>query len=343
MLKEVGFPGLLFAFTTHPFYFTPNTCRDASTTMPLTPEEITQAKDAAATGIIPEFLKPLADNDWVLRSTKQEDEFKTNYKTQVITARDGELYTQFDTVIEEATGVKKNSGEKNTDYAKRAFGSVSQELTDLRAAKADGSLSKLEKERLTQLEDALKGKDTDIANLKTTHTQELLGLRVGADISGGLAGIRQRIKAAYKEGDVFSDIEAARLAKFKNDYKPEEVKDGDNVRIVYRDSKGDIVNNPTTYKPATATELLEKVFEPYIEKGGQGGGGSGPQGGPAPTTPPGKVTKETYAPPADLKSRTQLVSDLKAKGFAMGGADFNELMTKYGKDANGNDLPLGRE
>jgi hypothetical protein len=307
--------------------------------MPLDATETAALAESVKGDAIPDFLKPVADAGYTILSPAAKTAFENNFKTSVITERDRELYGTVEATVKEVSGVDKNSGEKATDYLKRAFGSMNTELTELRDAKKNGTLSAVEKQRLTQLETAVAGHNEAVDTLKKEHSNQMLSFRVGAETGAALNNLKGKLKAAYKEGDLFSDIQAAKLAQFERTYKPEEVADGNGTKIVFRDVAKNTVALNQTGAFATAGELLEGMFANYIEKAPtQPGGGSPPPGGGAPGgggASGDTVTKDTYQPGAEVKTRVALSDDLKKSGFKAGTVEFSELLTKFGKD-----LPL---
>jgi hypothetical protein len=309
-------------------------CRDARNNMPLTPEEIQQVTDAAATGTVPEFLQPVVKAGWGLQTAAQATAAQDAYKKQVIKDRDSELYTSFEGTIKEVSGLDKLPGEKATDYAKRVYSATTTELAELKTKQQDGAgLTAAEKERMKQLEKGLLDKDTELKTAKTSYEQQLLDYRKDNDVNAALAVITPKLRKDIT-GDLLQDVTTARLNQFNSLYKAETQKDdaGKDI-IVYRDiAKNEVALN-AQFKPAAATELLDKLFLPYVATDqNQPGGGSGPQGAGGKKA---EVTKDTYAPSAQFKTKPELSDDIKRAGFAAGTPEFTELLNKYGKD-----LPL---
>jgi hypothetical protein len=302
--------------------------------MPLTPEEIQQVTEAATTGTVPEFLQPVVAAGWGLQTAAQSATALEAYKKTVIKDRDSELYTSFESTIKEASGLDKQPGEKATDYAKRVYSATATELADLKTKAQDGAgLTAAEKERMKQLEKGLQDKDTELKKAQTTFAQQLLDYRKDNDANAALSAIVPTLRKDIT-GDLLKDVTTARLNQFNSQYKAEIQKDdADKDIIVYRDiTKNEIALN-AQFKPAGASELLGKLFAPYVAAdNNQPGGGSGPQGqgGQKPD-----VTKDTYKPGAAYKTRPELSDDIKKAGFAAGTAEYTELLVKYGKD-----LPL---
>jgi hypothetical protein len=302
--------------------------------MPLTPEEITQVTEAVATGTVPEFLQPVVKAGWGLQTAAQTATALEAYKKTVIKDRDSELYTSFEGTIKEVSGLDKLPGEKATDYAKRVYTATTTELAELKTKAQDGAgLTAAEKERMKQLEKGLLDKDTELKTAKTTFEQQLLDYRKGNDLNAALAVITPKLRKDIT-GDLLSDVTTARLNQFNSLYKAETQKDDkDNDIIVYRDiAKNEVALN-AQFKPAGASELLDKLFTSYLATDNQQpGGGSGPQGAGGKKV---DVTKDTYAPAAAYKTRPELSDDIKKAGFASGTPEYTELLNKFGKD-----LPL---
>jgi hypothetical protein len=301
--------------------------------MPLTAEEIAEVTTAAATGAVPEFLKPVVGAGWNLQTAAQATAAQDTFKKQVIQERDRDLYTSFETAIKEASGLEKQAGEKATDYAKRAFTATTTELTELKKkVETEGGATAVEKERIKQLEGLLAGETEKSKKAETDYNTRLLDYRKNNDVNAALAAITPKLRKDIS-GDLLKDVQAARLSQFNGNYTPETQKVGDEDVIVYRNNTTKEVELNAQFKPASALELLDKMFAPYVETApNQPGGGSGPQGAGGKKA---DVTKDTYKPSADYKTRPELSDDIKKAGFAAGTAEFTELLNKYGKD-----LPL---
>jgi hypothetical protein len=302
--------------------------------MPLTPEEITQVTEAVATGTIPEFLQPVVKAGWGLQTAAQATAALETYKKTVIKDRDSELYTSFEGTIKEVSGLDKLPGEKATDYAKRVYTATTTELAELKTKNQDGAgLTAAEKERMKQLEKGLLEKDTALKTAETDYANKLLTYQKDNDVNAALSAITPKLRKDIT-GDLLKDVTTARLNQFNSQYKAEAQKDeAGNDIIVYRDiAKNEVALN-AQFKPAAASELLDKLFTSYLATDNQQpGGGSGPQGTGGKKV---EVTKDTYAPSAAFKTRPELSDDIKKAGFASGTAEYTELLTKYGKD-----LPL---
>ncbi len=303
--------------------------------MPLDATEIAQLAEAVKTDTLPDFLKPVAEAGYKLYNASQLE----NYRGGIISDRDKELYSNFESSIKEVSGVDKAQGEKATEYLKRAVTGMKSELTDLKQKAKEGKLTEYEKERVGQLESQLSTKDTEFKKERDTWQAERLNFRVSNDVDNGLAVVKAKLKKDLS-GDVLTDIVDARINRFRNEYKAEVVKDGDKDILIYRNSKGETVNNEN-HKPANAEYILSTLFSPYFDTNAQQTGtGSGRQTNEAKQGE--KPTKDTYKPSAEITTRTQLSEDLKRNGFLSGSTEFSELLTKYSKKSDGTNLPLGR-
>lgn len=298
--------------------------------MPLDATEIAALDAASATGEVPEFLKPHLGNNWVMRSATQETDAVNTIKGNAIKERDLQLYTEFDNTVKESTGVAKNAGERATDYAKRAYSAITTELQTLKDKKPDGTQTATDRERIQTLEKALETEKNGFTEKEKGFKSQMLNYRVSGEMGAALAGIKATMKKTLV-GEELADVIDARTNRFRNTYTAELVEDATDASktfIQYRGSDGGVVNNKTTHKPATAVELLNELFAPYVEKQTQQvGAGAGKTAG-APTEP---TTAEGYARPDDIKNRVALSDDLKKNGFKAGTKDFTELLIKYGE------------
>lgn len=300
--------------------------------MPLDATEIAALETSAATGEIPEFIKPHLGANWIMRTATQETEVANTIKGNAIKERDLALYTEFENTVKEATGVAKNAGEKATDYAKRAYSSLSTELQTLKDKKDDGNATTADKERIKTLEKALDDEKTGFTEKEKGFKTQMLNYRVSGEMGAALAAIKGTFKKSLV-GEELQDVIDARTNRFRTMYKPELVEDANDASksyIQYRNEKGEVVNNAQTHKPATADELMGTLFAPYVEKGTQqAGAGAGKAGAAGAATEP--TTADGYNRPDEVKTRVALSDDLKKNGFKAGTKDFTDLLNKHGE------------
>lgn len=293
--------------------------------MPLNDQEILDIKTAVEGGTYTghALLAPLA-SILTFRSAADEGTYKGSIEADAVRRRDTALYTEFEAAIEEETGIKKNSGEKATDYYKRATGGIKQELADLKAAGADGGNTTKEKARITELEGLLNTKSGEVDTAKTEYETKLMGYKVGGEIRAATAAVTAKLLKTLT-GDTREDIIEARVNKFKAEYTPELEGEGENEVVVWKKKDGSFAND-TKGKRLTTEAILSTVFDAYIDKGHQQGGtGTGRGKEEKKDTP----TTETYTPPSGLKTQSDLIQDLKANGFLKNSKEFSELFAKH--------------
>lgn len=297
--------------------------------MPLTQEELT-AITAALTGeeVEHEALKPLKDAGLIIRTPKGEETFRTNYLNTEFSKRDATAYTNIEKHVKELTGIEKESNEKASDYFVRALSKdkeartgLQTELDTLREEKKAGFGSADASKRIEQLEKLLQTtKETHLKELTDKETEKLQ-IRVEAQLDTALNGIKGNLKKSIDPA-VVEDVLEARMLKFNKQYSP---KVTDKGAIVFVDKDGEVINNPDTFKPRTAKELVADFFKDLVEpKHEQGGAGSGK---PAPE--PRQPGQPVPAPPAAIDTQVKLTTYLKEQGLATGTKEFDEAFEKY--------------
>jgi len=307
--------------------------------MPLTDAEIAEFKTAIeGKAELPQHLKPLADLGITFRAPYQEEEFKTNYKTQVIAAHDNDAYSVVDGEVEKETGIKRNSGEKTTAYMKRAYGedftakntAMKNELADL---KKNGTGKPEDLQRIQTLEDTLKGKDAEVLTAKQEADKRVVDAEFRAEQKLALTGVKANLKKidpAYLE-----DVLKIRLNSFDQVFTRKLDKDGNLVFSKKVDDK-EIEQLDANYKPQTLAVLYAEHFKDLLEVKPPATGANSQNPSPAPKPAAnGEVDPATVVPGADVKTKVQLTDFLRASGVVAGTKAYNELFEKYGKD-----LPL---
>lgn len=240
-----------------------------------------------------EPLKDLTDEQLtiIVALSKRDEE-------QVIGKRIGEIYSDLDKDILEATGINKGGpAEKTYAYLKRAFKeridsvdvkvyedqieALKKEKDDLLKSGNDKKVAEIQKQlnekidRIEKMKDAhktaLEAKDKEISDqLKTMDD-----FKVDSQFSSTISGM------------TFNDAvpEAARKAMINQVQAhvkslPREWVDG---KLVFKDENGEILRDKTTLEPlgmeAIATQRLQPIMKEERPGGGAGGKGKGrPQG-----------------------------------------------------------------
>lgn len=296
--------------------------------MPLDQTELDQISADAKEGKINPLIANLSTLGLTLRTLADETNYKKRVEDDVLSTREPIIHGLYEKQIEEETGIKKNPGEKGTDYLKRATTGIKTELQELKDKKDDGTASTADKARITELQDLLSKKDDEVKNKDTEYADKLRNYRVDGEVRGALAAIKSKLVPTLT-GEAKDDVVEARLAKFRKEYTAVEEGTGDDAVIVYKKSDGSFAND-TKGKRLTTEQLLEQVFGSYVDTGKkQEGAGTG--GKKAPDGGGNTATVDTYAPGAEVKTKNDLMADLKANGFLKGTADFSTLFKKHGE------------
>lgn len=223
-----------------------------------------------------------------------------NDENTVIGAKIGALHGQYDTDILGITGINKNQGEKSYDYLKRILNDYKTQITSTATIQAQLANAKTEIETLKQkladgagdetlkqqLKDAKKlASDlqtqltqsvTNLANQKAEYEKQIKGIYVDNAFSEAVSGLK--FKAGITEGIKTVLLNAAKaevLAKGTPDF----IDNNGTKTLVYRDTAGNVLNNPANnLNPFTTQELLMQTsIKDVIDTGiQQHGGGTGP-------------------------------------------------------------------
>lgn len=258
----------------------------------------------------------------------------------------GEAWGLVDETLSTSSGIKKNEGEKTSDYVVRVYGEASKhkttaetlqaKITDLETKIGEGKGSEAIKQQLKDAQTQLQAANEKIAATEnewkeklTKKDSELVNIQLSADFS------KARIGATFKETYSNEDIDI--LVKAKEDvilakYKPDTV-DG---RIVFRDpAKNNEVVLDDKLNPATGAYLLGKEITPYLKESRQQQGS-----GATPTVPAGKANGFV------LRATTQAQADIDIDNYVVGlGLDrrkpeFADKVTEIRKEMKVSSLPL---
>lgn len=230
-------------------------------------------------------------------------EMSKNDENTVIGARIGALHGQYDTDILGITGIAKNQGEKSYDYAKRVLndyktqiGSMAtvqaqlanakKEVESLKQKLAEGAGDEQLKQQLkdakalaAQLQSELTKQTGEFMKQKEAYDAQIKGIYVDNAFSEAVSGLK--FKAGITDGVRDVLIKAAK-AEVLSKGKPDFIEaDGKKV-LVFRDSAGNVLNNPANnLNPFTTSELLmQTTIKDMLDLGThQGGGGTKPLGG----------------------------------------------------------------
>lgn len=218
----------------------------------------------------------------------------TNDVSAEIGKKIGELYRQLDTTIDTSTGIARNGDEKTYNYLERAIKelkggmpnvdemkgkikTLTEEKTRLEALISEGSkdtetakLLNHAKAELKSTKDLYIGLQTKLDEQAKTHKTELFGLRVENELTNALNGLKFKAEIPANVTKTFVNAAISKVKGLNPDYV-DDVNGG--KRLVFRDSNGVAISNPTNLAPYTAAELLGNELKDIIAiKGAKGTG-----------------------------------------------------------------------
>lgn len=283
-----------------------------------------------------------------------------NDENTVIGTKIGALHGAYDADILKITGIAKNSGEKSYDYAKRVLnnyktqlGSVDTlnsqiatqkaEITSLKEKLASNSTDETLKQqlsdaqnRVTELQKQLKTKETEFQNSNEAHKKEVKDIQVNYAFANATSGLKFKAGISDELQKVLLNAAKAEiLAKGAPDF----IENNGTKVLVYRDTNGNILNNPAnSLNPYTTKELLMQTsIKDAIDTGKQ---------------QPGSGTNNIIdnggnKSPLDLSSaKTQIEADksienyLLSQGITRDSEQFSEQSLQLRNDNNVAQLPI---
>ena len=224
----------------------------------------------------------------------------TNDVNAEIGKKIGELYRQLDTTIDTSTGIARNGDEKTYNYLERAIKelkggmpnvddmkgkikTLTDEKTRLESLIAEGSkdtetakLLNQAKAELKSTKDLYIGLQTKFDEQAKTHKTELFGLRVENELTNALNGLKFKAEIPANVTKTFVNAAISKVKGLNPDYV-DDVNGG--KRLVFRDSNGVAISNPTNLAPYTAAELLGNELKDIIAIKGAKGTGTQVDGG----------------------------------------------------------------
>lgn len=224
----------------------------------------------------------------------------TNDVNAEIGKKIGELYRQLDTTIDTSTGIARNGDEKTYNYLERAIKelkggmpnvdemkgkikTLTDEKTRLESLIAEGSkdtetaqLLNQAKAELKSTKDLYLGLQTKFDEQAKTHKSELFGLRVENELTNALNGLKFKAEIPANVTKTFVNAAISKVKGLNPDYV-DDVNGG--KRLVFRDSNGVAISNPTNLAPYTAAELLGNELKDIIAIKGAKGTGTQVDGG----------------------------------------------------------------
>ena len=224
----------------------------------------------------------------------------TNDVNAEIGKKIGELYRQLDTTIDTSTGIARNGDEKTYNYLERAIKelkggmpnvddmkgkikTLTEEKTRLEALISEGSkdtetakLLNQAKAELKSTKDLYIGLQTKLDEQAKTHKTELFGLRVENELTNALNGLKFKAEIPANVTKTFVNAAISKVKGLNPDYV-DDVNGG--KRLVFRDSNGVAISNPTNLAPYTAAELIGNELKDIIAIKGAKGTGTQVDGG----------------------------------------------------------------
>ena len=224
----------------------------------------------------------------------------TNDVNAEIGKKIGELYRQLDTTIDTSTGIARKGDEKTYNYLERAIKelkggmpnvdemkgkikTLTDEKTRLEALISEGSkdtetakLLNQAKAELKSTKDLYIGLQTKFDEQAKTHKSELFGLRVENELTNALNGLKFKAEIPANVTKTFVNAAISKVKGLNPDYV-DDVNGG--KRLVFRDSNGVAISNPTNLAPYTAAELLGNELKDIIAIKGAKGTGTQVDGG----------------------------------------------------------------
>ena len=224
----------------------------------------------------------------------------TNDVNAEIGKKIGELYRQLDTTIDTSTGIARKGDEKTYNYLERAIKelkggmpnvdemkgkikTLTEEKTRLEALISEGSkdtetakLLNQAKAELKSTKDLYIGLQTKFEEQAKTHKTELFGLRVENELTNVLNGLKFKAEIPANVTKTFVNAAISKVKGLNPDYV-DDVNGG--KRLVFRDSNGVAISNPTNLAPYTAAELLGNELKDIIAIKGAKGTGTQVDGG----------------------------------------------------------------
>ena len=221
-----------------------------------------------------------------------------NDENQVIATKYGELYGQFDGIVQELTGEAKPAGKKTTEWVKenlstlKAKADKSGDTTELENLKKELAQAKEdlknnavdknlkseverltkevsdEKNRVKELRDAVTKTQSEWEAKVKAEQEKLISLRIDNEANAALAGMKFKDEKLIPAELRKIAIEAAK-AKVLSELKADWIDDGKGgQRLVFRDAQGQVKNNPeNALNPFTFGELLSKELTAVLDTG----------------------------------------------------------------------------
>lgn len=274
-----------------------------------------------------------------------------NDENIVIGERTGKIYGDLDNDIKSTFGIDKTQGEKSYNYLKRVGQSMISELAQL---KQDTEKLKKDKESIEEkikggtadaaLKQQLKDAEVRFEQLNDTYTKEkaqwdtkhkektneVNEIRLGFEFEKAQTTLKFRPE--IDDGLKTVLINAAKQ-KILTAYKPEYIEA--QSQWVFRDEKGNIVNNPDKgLNPFTADELLRKELTKALAENKSGAGTQKPTGKGA------DATLNLGGAKSQVEADELIKKHLMSMGLTVGSTELAHKHKELRKESGVEKLPI---
>lgn len=287
-------------------------------------------------------------------------ELSRNDENTVIGNRIGELHSQYDKDVLEASGVAKQQDEKSYNYVKRVIGDLKQkasgteslnnQIVDLKnqiegykktIAEGKGSEAiaqqlKDAQKQLKDTQDLFESKDKEWKDKYDKLNNQYQGSLIDTEFGKALQGIK--FKSVYPESVQKTLIDSAKRSILATT-KPDWIEENGTKKLVFRDSSGNILNNPENkLNPYTPGELLRRELKDVIDTGRRQQG-AGTRGGSF-----GGSGNSTVLDLTGMRNQVEadelIEKHLMTLGFTRGSKEFADESMKLRKENGVDKLPI---
>lgn len=281
------------------------------------------------------YIETKGDSKYIVRTEDEEKVFLENYGLKVeeekIKPQVRKIYDQYEGDILSVSGIKKESGEKAYDYAKRVIGefktksertdAIEKEMSSLKEQIKAGTGDKKLLADLEAVQKAYKElgdtKDKEIGTLKSEYEK----FKVRSEISSALSGMVFKKNIPESALKAFTDQVINELTNIAS------LQDG---KLVFMKDGVPMRNAHNALNPYTAKELLEEKMKDIRDIGRQVNGG--PDISKEITKEfdkTGKVTKIAMIIPDAVKTKVDLSEYLVKAGLLRGTEEYNLAYKEY--------------
>lgn len=263
------------------------------------------------------ITKTLADAGMIIRSREDDAAYLDNQIKTLLPAKVGQEFGNalrgIDEQIKAIVGIDKNSGEKTTDYVKRAVDAIKSQGVDPTA-----------KQRITDLEALLdktgKEKETEVSRLQKALFQKEVDFQMNGFLESANLSIPAHLKTDEEKTQYLSLQRQSLRTMFGQSFT---AKEGENGKVVFYDGDKALLNTKDG-SPLTASELFKERFGSFIAPATQGkaGTGQGQNGQIAGQGANGFSTAE------------EIHGYLKDKGVALGSKAYLDEFKQLAKSSN---------